>query len=317
MARYVVNRLLQAIPALIGVTVISFVLLHIVPGSPVHVMLGSRYTADRAAILSRQLGLNKPLWDQYVLWLGHVLAGNLGYSYIYHEPVATLIWQYLPHTIELVVVAVLLAHLFAIILGAIQAYFSDTIFDRIVTVLNYFFYSMPAFWLGIIVIQIFAIALGWFPSGGIVNVTADNPGIGDYLYHLVLPAFTLMVISLAQWARYMRSSMRETLIQDYIRTARAKGASEKRVLFIHALRNSVLPLITLFGLSLPSLFAGALFIEEIFNYPGMGLLYWNAANDLDYPVLLAIIVFLGIITIVGNLISDMLYAIVDPRIQYN
>lgn len=317
MTRYIIRRLLEAVPAILGVTIISFILLHIVPGNPVRLLLGQRYTPQRAAILAHSLGLNKPLWQQYLIWLWDALHGNFQYSYVYDKPVFSLIWQALPHTLELVATAIILAHIVSIFLGTLQAYYADSWLDRILTVVTYFLYSMPTFWIGILVIEFFAINLGWFPSGGITSPTNPNPGFWSYVYHLVLPSLTLIVTTVAGWGRYMRSSMRETLIQDYIRTARAKGNSEFRVLFIHALRNSVLPLITLFGLSLPNLFGGALVTEEIFNYPGMGLLYWDAANDRDYPVLLAIIVFLGFITIAGNLIADLLYSMVDPRITYN
>ncbi|MCL5116011.1 MAG: ABC transporter permease [Firmicutes bacterium] len=317
MSRYIIRRLLEAIPSLLGVTIVSFILLHLVPGNPVRLLLGQRWTPYRAEILTKNLGLNKPLYMQYLIWLWHALHGNFEFSYVYDKPVFTLIWQALPHTIELVAVAIMAAHLGAILIGTIQAYYANSWFDQVMTVVLYFFYAMPTFWLGILVIEFFAISLGWFPSGGITNPANPDPNFWSYVYHLVLPALTLVVLTLASWARYMRSSMRETLLQDYVRTARSKGSGEFRVLFVHALRNSVLPLITLFGLSLPALFGGALVIEEIFNYPGMGLLYWNAANDRDYPVLLAIIVFLGTITILGNLVADLLYGLVDPRISYN
>lgn len=317
MSRYIIRRVLEAIPSLLGVTVISFLLLHIIPGNPVRVLLGNHYTPYRAHILERNLGLNHPVYVQYLIWLWKALHGNFQYSYVYNKPVTTLILQALPHTLLLVAVAITLAHIFAIFLGTFQAYYADTWFDQVLTVINYFLYSMPAFWLGILMIQAFAIHLGWFPTGGISNPNDPNPTFWSYVYHLVMPGTALAVTSIAGWTRYMRSSVRETLVQDYIRTARSKGANEFRVLLVHALRNSVLPLITLFGLSLPLLFGGALVIEEIFNYPGMGLLFWNAALQLDMPVLLAIIVFLGTITILGNLLADLLYAVVDPRISYN
>jgi len=317
MSRYIARRILEAIPSLLGVSIVSFIMLHIVPGNPVRLLLGQRWTPYRAAILSRNLGLNKPLYQQYLIWLWNALHGNFEYSYVYEKPVFTLIWQALPHTLILVALAIMVAHICAVIIGTIQAYWANSWFDQVMTVILYFFYAMPSFWIAIIVIELFAISLGWFPSGGITNPANPDPGLWSYVYHLILPAMTLIITTLAGWARYMRSSMRETLVQDYVRTARSKGAGELRVLFIHALRNSILPLITLFGLSLPALFGGALVIEEIFNYPGMGLLYWNAANDRDYPVLLAIIVFLGTITILGNLVADLLYGLVDPRISYN
>ncbi|QSO54551.1 ABC transporter permease [Alicyclobacillus curvatus] len=315
MLKYIIRRILEAIPTLLGVTVISFVLIHIVPGNPVRILLGNHYTLERAAALSRSLGLNKPLWEQYFIWLGHILVGNFGYSYVYNKSVVNMILTALPHTLAIVVISVMAAHLFAIFLGSVQAYYQNTIFDQVVTVINYFLYSMPSFWLGLLLVIFFAIDIKWFPSGGIVNQNA-HIGFLNWLHHIVLPVASLFLISVAGWARYMRSSMREALLQDYVRTARMKGATEFRVVFVHALRNSVLPLITMLGLSLPVLVAGALFVEEIFNYPGMGLLYWNAISNRDYPIIMAVTVFLGVVTVLGNLLADILYGIIDPRIRY-
>lgn len=316
MIGYIIKRILQAIPALLGVSIMSFILLHIVPGNPVQLMLGNHYTAARAAALSAQLGLDKPLVVQYLIWLGHVLEGNFGFSYYFNQPVTKVILHALPTTLSLVLIASIFAQLIAIIMGTIQAYFENTFADHVVTVLNYFFYSMPSYWLGILFVIFFAIHLPWFPSGGIINPQDSSPGFWDWLHHLVLPAATLTLIQLAGWSRYMRSSVRDTLLLDFIRTARAKGLHESTVLFRHVLRNSVLPQITLFGLSFPALFAGALYLEEIFNYPGMGLLFWNSVNQLDYPILLGVIMFLGSLTIIGNLLADIAYSVVDPRISY-
>ena len=316
MIKYIIRRILESIPTVIGVTIISFVLIHIVPGNPVRIMLGNHYTPLRAEELTRTLGLNKPVWEQYFIWLGNLVQGNFGFSYTYEKPVVSLMLQALPHTIIIVVVAVLLAHLFAVFLGSVQAYFENSKFDQIATVINYFFYSMPSFWLAVLLVIFFSIDLPWLPSGGIVNSQLSNPGFGDWSKHLILPIATLFLVSVAGWARYMRSSMREALLQDYVRTARMKGSREFRVIFIHALRNSILPLITLFGLSLPALLSGALFVEEVFNYPGMGLLYWDAVNARDYPIIMGVTVFVGLVTVIGNLIADILYGLVDPRIQY-
>ncbi|WP_304457772.1 ABC transporter permease [Alicyclobacillus sendaiensis] len=315
MLSYIVRRILQAIPSLIGISIITFILLHIVPGNPVRILLGQHYTPQRAAALAQSLGLNKPLYMQYLIWLWNILHGNLGYSYNYTEPVTYLIGHALPNTLSLVLIATIFAQLFAMLIGTVQAYFENSIADHIITVLNYFFYSMPSFWLGILMVMFFSIQLHWFPSGGVVNPQDPNPGFWDWLHHLVLPAATLTLVTLAGYSRYMRSSVRETLLMDYVRTARAKGLRESQVLWRHVLRNSILPQITLFGLSFPALFAGALFIEEIFNYPGMGLLYWNAVGTLDYPVLLGVTMFLGALTIIGNLLADILYSLVDPRIS--
>jgi peptide/nickel transport system permease protein len=317
MALYVLRRFLQAIPALFGVSVVSFLLLHIVPGTPVQAMLGTHYTAARAAALANALGLNKPLIVQYGIWAWNLLHLNLGYSYQYSVPVWNLIWLNLPHTLELVALAVMLAHLFAIFLGTLQAYYRKSAFDHVFTVIFYLFYSMPSFWLGIIMIQVFAIYLGWFPTGGISNPLVATPTFWDIIRHLVLPVSCLMLLSVASWSRFMRSSVMDVLELDYTRTARSKGVSEFGVVLFHVLRNSLLPMITLFGLSLPNLIAGALVVEEIFNYPGMGLLFWQAANVRDYPTLLGIVMITGTLTIVGNLIADLLYGVADPRIQYN
>ncbi|QQE79147.1 ABC transporter permease [Alicyclobacillus sp. SO9] len=316
MMKFTVRRILEAIPTLIGITLIAFILIHIVPGSPVRVLLGQHYTVARAHALTKQLGLDKPLWDQYVIWLWKLVQGNFGYSYVYNQSVLSLIFQALPHTLAIVTLAILAAHIFSVFIGSVQAYYQNSLFDQVVTIVNYFFYSMPNFWLGILLVIFFAIGLHWFPTGGIVNTQLSHPGFMDWLHHVILPVATLFVVTIAGWARFMRSSMREALLQDYVRTARMKGASEFRTVFVHGLRNSIIPLITLLGMSLPVLLAGALFIEEIFNYPGMGLLYWHAVNERDFPVILGITVFLGVLTVLGNFLADILYALIDPRIQY-
>lgn len=317
MISYIIRRILESIPSLLGISLFSFILLHIVPGNPVMIELGKNYTPARAAVVAKQLGLNHPLWQQYLIWLGNVARGNLGTSYTYNEPVIKAILSALPNSLALVVFATIFAQLIAMVLGTIQAYFENTWGDNAVTVINYFFYSMPSFWLGIMLVLIFGVDLHWFPTGGVLNLQDPHPGFLDWLHHLLLPAITLTLIQLAGWSRFMRSSVRDTLLQDFVRTARAKGLRERQVMFGHVVRNSILPQITLFGLSFPALFAGALFLEEIFNYPGMGLLYWNAVNSLDYPIVLGITMLLGALVIIGNLIADILYSIVDPRISYD
>lgn len=316
MFRFIVRRILEAIPSFLGISIFTFLLLHLVPGGPAQAAIGPHYTKAKVAALNRALGLNKPLTTQFWIWFSHLLRGNLGTSYVTNQPVLQVIGQALPHTLELVVVAILISHLLAIIIGTIQGYYRHSWFDQVVTTISFFFWSMPLFWLGIIMVMVFAVDLGWFPSGGIASPTAVHPGFGSYVAHTALPVATLVLSTVATWMRYMRSSMVDSMVQDYVRTARAKGLTELRVVFKHALRNSLLPLITLLGLSIPSLFAGALVIEEIFNYPGMGLLFWTSAIARDYPILLGITVVVGVLTIIGNLLADILYSLVDPRIQY-
>lgn len=317
MFRFILQRFVQAIPSLIGITIIGFFLVHIVPGGPAQAMLGPKATPLRIAQIDREFGLNHPLPVQYISWLGQLLHGNLGTSYYYNRSVWSLIWINMPRTLSIVGISVVIAHILSIILGSIQAYFHDTKFDYGMTALTYFFYSMPSFWLGIMIILFFAINLGWFPSGGLSNPLNPNPGFLSWAAHTTLPVLTLILVTVAGWGRYMRTSMSEHLVQDYVRTARSKGLTESVVVFKHALRNSVLPLITLLGLSLPTLFSGALLVEVIFNYPGMGLLFWDAANQRDYPIILGIVVITGFLTILGNLLADLLYGLIDPRIQYN
>lgn len=313
----VLQRFVQAIPTMIALTLLSFVLVHIVPGGPAQVMLGNNATPQLIAQINRSLGLDKPLSVQYVIWLGGLLHGNLGYAYSYHQTVFSLIGENLPRTLVLVVSAIVVSHLIAIAIGVGQAFWRGSAADHVVTALTYFLYTMPTFWFGIIVVSVFAIDLRWFPSGGFSSPYATHVTFGSYIDHMVLPASVLVAGTVAGWSRYMRTAMINQLEQDYIRTARSKGLSEFVVLFKHALRNSIIPLVTLVGLSLPALFSGALIIEMIFNYPGMGLLFWNAAQQRDYPVLMGIVTMVGFLTILGNLLADVLYIVVDPRVHYS
>ena len=316
MARYVLRRVLESIPTLILITVVSFVLLHVAPGGPAEIMLGEKATPQLVAEINRTLGLNRPLYVQYGIWLWHLVHGNLGYAYTYHQSVMSLIGLNLPHTLLLVLTAIFVSHLVAITVGIFQAYRRSTWADHGITAVTYFLYSMPTFWLGIVLVSVFALNLGWFPVAGFAPPYDAAPSLATILSHLILPAATLALVTIAGWSRFMRTSMSDALAQDYIRTARAKGASEIRMLVHHALKNALLPLITLAGLSVPALFSGALIIEVVFHYPGMGLLFWTAAQNRDYPILLGIVVLVGVLTIVGNLLADLAYAYIDPRIKY-
>lgn len=316
MVKYIGYRLIQAIPALIGITIIGFVLVHIVPGGPAQAMLGAKATPQKIAEIDRIYGLNKPVIVQYGIWMGKLLHGNLGQSYFYDQSVWSLIRENLPRTLAIVGIGIVVAHILSVLLGSLQAYYKNSLFDHLTTSVAYFFYAMPPFWLGIIMVMIFSVYLNWFPSGGLTNPLNPTPGVGSWVAHTTLPVVTIVINTIAGWSVYMRSSMDETLVQDYIRTARAKGVGEAVVLMKHGLRNSILPLITLLGFALPNLLAGALYIEVVFNYPGMGLLFWNAATQRDYPVVLGVVVLTGVLTIIGNLLADLLYGLIDPRIQY-
>lgn len=316
MGKFVLRRLIQAIPTLLGLSVISFVLVHVVPGGPVDAMLGPRATPARVALLNHLYGFDKPLPVQYLVWLWQLLHGNLGVSYFYNQPVTYLLMVNLPRTLTIVGIGIIVAHLISIVLGTFQGYWRNSVFDYVTTTASYFFYSMPVFWLGVILIVLFSVDVHWFPSGGIANSLGQSGGFTGWLSHITLPIVTIVVVTVAGWARYMRSSVIDTLIQDYIRTARAKGIGERAVLFKHTLRNSILPLITLLGLTLPAIFSGALFVEVVFNYPGLGLLFWTATVNRDFPIILGGTILIGVLTIIGNLVADILFALIDPRVSF-
>ena len=309
---YMIRRIGQAIIVLIGVTIITFILLHLLPGNPVRAILGTRASAIDIKQLTDQLGLNKPLYIQYFVWVSNLLHGNLGFSYKLDQPVASLLAQRIPKTLFLVGASLILAVLLAVPLGMLQAVRRNKPDDYVLTGLSFIFYSMPSFWLGILLIVVFSATLGWFPS----EAPQDQFSVFSQLNGMVLPVATLTLVTLAFFSRYTRSSMLEQTIQDYVRTARAKGVSRRAVLFRHVLRNALIPVITLLGLSLGGILSGAVVTEDVFNYPGMGLLFYQAAVSDDFPVLLGVTVVVALATVLGNLIADILYAVTDPRIRY-
>jgi peptide/nickel transport system permease protein len=310
---YLVRRLAQAVAVLFGVSVIVFIVIHLLPGGP-RAMLGVTATPPQVHAFMVANGYNKPIWVQYVTYIDHVVHGNFGYSYHYNETVLLLLGQYLPKSALLVGLAAAASLIVAIPLGILQAVRRNRPTDYVITGAAFVGYSMPVFWLGTLLILAFAVKTHLFPPEGPQGTTVGSlisqPGA------LVLPVATLAIITIALWSRYMRSSAVDNLVQDYIRTARAKGASESRVMFRHLLRNSLLPIITLLGFSLPTILSGAVITESVFNYPGMGLLFWTAATTHDYPVLMGVTIVVGAAVVVGSLLADILYAVVDPRIRY-
>lgn len=307
-----VRRFGQAVIVVIGVTVVTFILLHLLPGSTVRAILGPRATLVAIHQLTVELGLNKPLPVQYVIWLNNLVHLNLGYSYKLDQPVISLLGQRIPRTLFLVGSSLILAILLAIPLGILQAVRRNKPDDYVMTGLSFIFYSMPTFWLGLLLISLFSATLNWLPS----EAPQDQLGIFSQLNGMILPVATLTLVTVALFSRYMRSSVLEQTVQDYVRTARAKGLTGRQVLFRHVLRNALIPVITLIGLSLGGILSGAVVVEYVFNYPGMGLLFFQAALDDDFPVLLGVTVVVAIATVVGNLIADVLYAVIDPRIRY-
>lgn len=312
MTGYLIRRLWHALLVVVGVTLVVFIMLHLLPGGPARAILGIRATPAAIAAFNHANGYDRPLVIQYGVWIGHLATGQLGYSYKLNQPVAGLIADRLPKTVLLVGLANLFALVFAIPLGLLQARRRNSALDYSVTGVAFIFYSMPLFWLSLLLVVIFSIDVRWFPpeapQGSLAQVLTAPGG-------LVLPVAALTLITIALFSRYMRSSAIDSLTQDYIRTAQAKGLGDVKLMRKHVLRNSLLPTITLIGLTLPVVVSGALIVESVFNFPGMGLLYWNAAQAQDYPVLLACTVVIGVATAIGSLLADLLYMVIDPRIR--
>jgi peptide/nickel transport system permease protein len=310
------RRVLQSLAVLLLVTLITFVLLRLIPGNPAIAVMGPSAYRNPAAIaqFDKVYGFSRPWYGQYWLWLDHLLHFNLGYSWKLNQSVASLLGNHLPKTVFLVALSITLALILAIPIGIVQAVRRNKIVDHFFNGLSTVFYAMPAFLLSILLILVFAVKFPIFPPEG-----PQGEGVAAAFTNfnaLVLPIISLTLITIALFSRYMRSSVLDNLTEDYVRTAKAKGASERRILLRHVLRNSLIPIATLLGLLLPAVFAGALITESVFNYPGMGYLFYQSALSQDYPVLLGITVVVAIATVVGSLLADIAYALLDPRVRY-
>ncbi len=314
---YVARRLLLSIPVMLGITILIFAIAHSLPGGPLAMYLDTP-TMTHAEIqhLTVQLGLNRPLYDQYISWLGKALQGDFGHSFVDGQPVLHVIGERLGATVELMLTAVIVSYGLAFVVGIASAVTQYSVFDYVMTVLSYAGMAMPVFWLGIILMLFFAVDLHWLPTFGMFTPGVPY-SIWDNLKHLILPATTLVVYTLAQESRYVRSSMLEVLQQDFIRTARAKGLPERAVLYRHALRNALLPVVTVMMLDFAFLVSGALITETVFAWPGMGRLFFTSLQQGDYPVVVGIAVLISVVVVLVNILTDVIYAVVDPRIQYS
>jgi peptide/nickel transport system permease protein len=314
MTRYLVRRTAQAIFVLFIVTIIVFSILHFLPGSPARALLGIKASPGAIAAFNAANGYNRALPVQYVLYIDRLVHGNLGFSYHFDQSVGSLLALDLPKSALLVGASYVLALLIAIPMGMVQALRRDKVMDHALTTFSFVGYAMPTFWLGILLIVGFSSTLHVFPpegpQGATVGAALSDPGA------MVLPVVTLTIVTVAQFSRFMRASTVENLLQDYVRTAQAKGLSWWQLVRRHLLRNSLLPIITLVGLSLPGVLSGAIIVEALFNYPGMGWLFWTATAARDYPVLMGFTIVVAAATVVGNLLADVAYAMADPRIRY-
>ncbi|MHB1538121.1 MAG: ABC transporter permease [Solirubrobacteraceae bacterium] len=314
MTGYLIRRLLVAVVVAIGIAAVSFLLLHLLAPSPVHAVLGARATPAAVRAWNREHGYDRPLIIQFFSYLGELVQLKFGYSYKEGQSVAALFAENAGRSAYLSGAALLLAIVVAIPLGIAQAVRRNSAGDYAATTVTFVLYSMPSFFLGLILIQLFAIDLKILPPSVNDTVTTTLSAI-THPGQLLLPIVTLAAVNIASFSRYMRSSALDSLAQDYIRLARAKGLSQRLVLSRHLLRNSCLPMITLVGLSIPALLAGNLLVETLFNYPGLGLLFFKALGNEDYPILLAYTVLGGVLTVLGNLIADVAVTVADPRIR--
>ena len=326
MTAYVIRRLLWMIPLLLGVSVICFTMLKRAPGDSVTVMLaqsrtsGQVVTRDDVDALRELYGLNRPVYVQYYDWLKLAARGDFGYSTRSNAPVSDLIRQRLPNTMKLAGVSLVLTIVIAIPLGIISAVKQYTRLDYSLTLFNFVGISIPSFWLGLMLVYIFAVNLGWFPTTGMQSANPESGffnAIWDVVSHYILPVTAITLVSIAGYTRFQRAAMLEVIRQDYIRTARAKGLSERTVILKHAWRNALIPIITLLGYVFVILVEGSVVIENIFSWPGMGQLAVLSLQQRDYPVVMAIVLLSATLILIGTLLSDILYAIVDPRVRYD
>lgn len=315
MIRFLLGRILQAVVVVLIVTMIVFVMQHLLPGNEARAILGLHASESEIKAFDSANGLDRAIPIQYLEYLWRLLHGNLGFSYKLNESVDSLLANDIPNDIVLVVPALLISLFVAIPIGMYQAIRRNKAFDYGATVVSFVLYSMPSFWLGLLLLAWFAVDLRWFPASA-----PQASSVGGVIAHpagLVLPILTLTLVNIAWFSRYMRSAVIETLAQDYIRTAKAKGLRARAVNARHVLPNSLISIVTLLGLSLPAIFTAGLIVEQVFNLQGTGLAFYTAASNQDYPIELGVILLLGVTTVVGNLLADIGYAILDPRIRYD
>ena len=322
-----VRRLLGAIPLVLGIATIIFFVVNLAPGDPALRFLNPNMTPEVLEQIRVNMGLDQPVHIRYVRWIGALARGDLGFSFTSNRPVLDIIEELLPNTLVLSATAIGVAFLLGILLGIVQAVRQYSLLDSVASIVGLFFYSMPSFWLALMMVLVFGLFayqgqwLIQFPPSGMQSVDyaflSPMAKVQDRLMHLALPATSLALVLAAGIARYTRASMLEVIRQDFVRTARAKGLSEPVVIFKHALRNALIPVVTLLGLFLPFLFSGTVFIESVFAWPGMGKLVVDSILERDYPVIMGGTLIFAMMVVVGNLVADVLYAVVDPRIRYD
>lgn len=314
MPKYILKRILVAIPVLIGITIIDYLIMSRV-GSPLAMMQGPRVSAEAIEAKAAMLGLDKPLYLQYFDWLKQVLSGNLGYSIKSYQPVATIIGSHIGSTLLLMGTSLVIGLLVAVPTGIYSAVHRYTKRDYTLVSLSFLGTSIPSFFLALLLIYLFTVRLGWLPSSG-MTTQGTAGGVLDVVKHMIMPVIVLATSIAGTNIRYVRSAMLEILQQDYLRTAKAKGIGKFLVINKHALRNALLPIVTVIGMQIPVLFGGAVIVEQVFSWPGLGLITMNAITNRDYPVIMGVCLLTAVVVLIANLLTDIVYALVDPTIKY-
>jgi peptide/nickel transport system permease protein len=313
--RYVLGRLLQAIPLLFVITLIAFAILHLAPGDPAALLYGTDISAEQLAQIRASWGLDEPISVQYLKWLGNLMRGDLGRSFVDGRPALLVITERVPATLQLTLCGLLIALVLGLSVGVIAALRPHSTIGYVSTFFSTFLYSLPNFWLALLLILILSVWLKLLPSAGMESLRGPT-GSMDRLAHLIMPAFVISLREMGRLIRFTRASLLDVLGQDYIRTALAKGMTTRQMIIRHALRNALIPIITLLGLSAPQILSGSIVVETVFAWPGMGRLVVESAFQRNYTVLMGEIVMVGALVIIGNLLADLAYALVDPRIRY-
>ncbi|SFE87505.1 peptide/nickel transport system permease protein [Paenibacillus catalpae] len=316
MSTYFVKRLTYMAIILLAASFLIFSLYALTPGD--FITGNIKLTPERKAELREIYGLSKPLIERYLTWMTNAIHGDFGYSLAQQKPVLTLFNQYIWNSFLLAAVSTFFTWLIAVVIGVIAAYKQYSWFDTLVMVLIFAAMSIPSFFIGLFLIKVLAVDLKWLPPGGMITTGSNAQGLAyvkEVMHHMTLPVIVMTLLGVGSLTRYFRSNMIDVIKQDYIRTARAKGLTERKVLFTHALRNALLPAITLVGFELPALFGGSLIIEKIFNWPGIGQLYMQSFGLRDYPLLMGFTMFIAVLTVIGTLMSDILYHLADPRVK--
>ena len=305
MMKMILRRLALSCLSLFILVALVFFLAHLTPGGPAYSILGQKATPESVAQLNQRLGLDQPLLKQFGLWIWHLLHGELGYSYLLNRPVGQLLWVYERNTLIFYTVSIIISTALSIALGLVQGVWFGRWPAKLIGAFQLGFYALPPFFVAAMLILWFAVDVHWLPASGIIDLRDPHAGIASFAAHLVLPVTTVSLLTVSSLSRYFGEAVHEELGKDYVRTARAKGVGFASILFRHVMRNALRPLITILGLSFPYIFTGGVIVESVFNYPGLGWLMWRSALSQDYPILIAIVLVIGVLTVLGNLLADL------------